>query len=404
MTGPRQRVVYFLSSQIAFAVLQGLVLVAVARLGGAEDVGLYSLALALTSPVFLLAHARLQDVAASDAEVKTHMTTYLLHVLAAGGLAIIACLGLSAWWGGFQLAGTVAFLSVAKFAELLSLLSYGNLQGSGRVVEISNSMLARGSLALIGVVLGYELGGLTTAIAGMAVAWVGWACASDLRHLGLRIEGRAPRLGHGVDFRLMAALLPLGLGAMFLSLNQTSVRLILESEVGVVELGVFAAAAYSVRLGVVISRGVMQLSAPALRAAAGKGDSALIWRVCWQSSVWVGLFAFGYGTVVAALGPSLFPLLFGPSFMIERALLLVIGGAGLFLYLGTTLSRGIIASGRHRLHLLFVVASVTVTTSAALALTHSYGMTGAALGWMFGEATRATLIAADLARRARGVA
>src|SRR5699024_9003467 len=55
-----------LAGKVAMTLAHGLVLIVLGRAEGAAGVGLYTLALAIVSPIFLFGHLRLQDRVATD--------------------------------------------------------------------------------------------------------------------------------------------------------------------------------------------------------------------------------------------------------------------------------------------------------------------------------------------------
>ena len=84
MTSLRSNVAWALAGNVGYAACQWAVLVVVARLGSAADVGRLALGLALSAPVMILANLQLRAVQATDALHEHPFGIYLGLRLAAG--------------------------------------------------------------------------------------------------------------------------------------------------------------------------------------------------------------------------------------------------------------------------------------------------------------------------------
>lgn len=368
--------------KIAMTGSQGLILVILGRLLGAEAVGTYTLALALVSPVFLLAHMRTQDVIGVDKRAAERWTEHFVAVVIVGALAAGICV-----IGGFafakkDLGAVVAGLTVVKGVQSLVFTCHGLWLGEGKFSAVTKSNLIRSVALLVALAAGSLYGGLVAGVAAMAIA-------SVLILLGLEIRATPSLLMRQVSVRsqliLIRTLLPLGMVAFVISANQAVVRFMVEGSAGVAALGVFAATAYLVRLGSVAAQSVGASLSPQLRRARLSHDAADFLRISKRaalSGAGVGLLLLLLGSL---FGPRFITLIYGPEFQPSRQLVALVFIAGIPLFASTALAVPAVAVGNNRRLLGAAVGGFVATCLAAVVLIPSFGLSGGALAWAFGE-------------------
>ncbi len=391
-----------IASKLVYAAAQGVQLVIIARFGGSVDVGLYALALAIVSPIFLLTNLRLQDILATQESAGREWRNHLLLTCWTNGAGVLCVVALALAWGRPELLAVMVPLALAKLMEALMRTAYGYAQGQGRRKDLVLSTLARAATSTAALALGYAVSGLVTGLWLVAAAWAVQCLAYERRFLpwGGELESNtvlAPEV-HASLGRLFVTLVPLGASAMFLSLNQSLIRLVVEGQVGLEELGVFASVAYLVRIGAVAARGVAEVTVGRLRRSRGE---RYLWDAVRLPTALVGLAGAVGGALVVLAGPAVFPVIFGPDFVPTTWLLIGVMSAGIFIYMSTALSLGVVATGGHRRQLIIVAGTTALTLALAFALVGPLGMAGAAAAWAVGEALRAALLAVQV-RSARG--
>lgn len=374
----------FIASKTFFTASQGVVLIAIARFEGAAEVGLYALAVAITSPIFLLTNLRVQDVLATDAVADTQWRTYLRVTAAVNAVGLVLSLLVALFWPTTDVLAVVIPLALAKWVEAVSFACHGYAQSQGRIDRVAGATAVRGLLAAATCVLGLAIADLPTALWLMLGVWLAQLLVYDLRFL----PWRSARKTGVPSLPIFARLLPLGIAAALLSLNQHAIRLVVDGRVGIVALGVFATVAYTVRLGAVIARAASQASSAELRSAQVSGSEREVWEAIKRPTLVVGTVGLVLGAVMVLVGPTLFPLAFGPQVSPERPLLALVMTAGLFVYTNTTLTMAVVAKGQHAQQMLIVGSTLVVSLLLAIVLTGPWGLLGASAAWIVGESLR----------------
>ncbi len=382
----RTRTAALTAGQVVFTASQGLVLVAVARLEGGSAVGLYTLALALASPIFLFAQFRLQDVVATDVNDSAVSMRYLGITLVGASVAFVIVLLLAIGWDVAGLAAVAGAVSVGQAAQSVSFLAYGYLQGAGRVTALALSMSLRGVVGVSALTVGLLTSTFLTAVWAMTVVWVAFALADARELLSHRVKGTS--WAFAGNLVLVRNLLPLGLATLLVSVNQSVVRLLVESRVGLAALGTFAVAAYVVRLGTLVVRASVQAMSPLLREAVAAGDLLAVRAACVQVAARSALVGLSLTIVLLAVGPALLGWVFGPELRPSRALLGAVGVAGTALLAGMPVTMGLVATRSHLDQLRVMALTLVVVAGSAYLLAGPLGLPGAALGWAVGECVR----------------
>jgi O-antigen/teichoic acid export membrane protein len=308
---------WVLAGRIAYIASQWALLVILARWGSAEVVGEFGLALALTSPAFMLAQMGLRDLYTTERDAATfpvYLALRLVSVLA--GLvvvgAIVAVTGYAA-----PLAAAVLLVGLAKAVESISDMLFGTMQREERMEFIGRSYVYRGLLAVASVAaVMYLFRSLAAASLALAASWTVILFAYDLPN-ARRVSAAPGALRPRWDLQgirgLGWAALPLGGVAMLGALQTNTGRYLLELFSDRAALGYFTAVAATVAsLDIIIV--AMNKTALSRLGAAYRADVGDFERQLWRmslASVGVGVAALGFG---ALFGRALLGLAYGAAY------------------------------------------------------------------------------------------
>jgi O-antigen/teichoic acid export membrane protein len=373
-----------------------------AKLGGAETLGEYALAVAVVTPVVMLAHLNLRAVLATDIERRHPLGDYLAARLAASGLGL-AAIGVLALFSSYSgaTAAAIVLTGVGQSAETISDAYYGAMQRREEMRGIARSMMARAALsvAAFGAVL-YAGGGLVWALAALAAA----RCAVLL--LYDRPAGSAGECltgaGAPAAWEIVRTALPLGVVLMLVSLNTNLPRYAIERVLGVRELGAFAAVASFVTVGSTLVNALGQAATPRLAGHFSRGERAPFLRLTLKlAGVVLALGAAGVLTA-SLFGAFLLRILYRPEFAAHAGLLNAVMGVSILAYLAIALGYVLTSVREFKLQVpLFCCAALGCGTASWL-LVPRFGLAGAVMALAVAPAVQiaggAALLARALAR------
>lgn len=241
----RENVLWALAGNAGYAACQWGVLVAIAKLGDATDVGRFALALAITTPAMMFANLHLRAVQATDAAEQYPFGAYFGLRLMTTAVALLA-IGATLLGNGSPTErwAIVAVVGGAKAIESVCDVLYGHLQRAERQRRIALSLLLRGGLGVVAVAGTLAAGGsLLTALMWMTAAWAACLVTFDLPGVGAQTALK-PVWQAAVLRPLAWTALPMGCVMALGSFTTNLPRYALEAAAGTQALGHFAAIVY----------------------------------------------------------------------------------------------------------------------------------------------------------------
>lgn len=360
------------------------VMVAIARLGTAADVGQYALALAVTAPIMLFCNLSLRQVLATDAGRAHTFGDYLRlrHISSLVGLVVIVAVGLCGRWEA-STALLICAIGLTKVVESASDI-YNGLQQRLQLMRVmATSLILRGVCGFSLMALTYALTrSLNLAALALVVCWGAVLLLHDVP------RGRTSEVVLAAAARSRSVLglarvaLPMGFAAMLISLNVNVPRYFVEHSLGSAALGHFAALAYVAAIGGLIVNSVGQALSPQLAERAAARNRREFLRL----QAWFALIAAGVGTVglcvALVAGKPLLRLLYGVEYAEHVDVLVWLLVAGAVSYLVTVLDYGLMARRQFVAMPVMQAMVVAVNVLACLVLVPRYGLRAAAWSWL----------------------
>ncbi|HEY3443680.1 MAG TPA: oligosaccharide flippase family protein [Paludibaculum sp.] len=335
-----------LAGNAIYAASQWGLLSILAKLGGRDVLGEYALAVALTAPVAMLAHLNLRAVLATDVSGQRRFRDYISLRLVVSGLALAAMAVMAAVFGRSAGMAAVIFLTgLGQTSETISDAYYGAMQRRDEMDRIARSMMTRGILSAAAFAAALWLTGeLVWAVAAAAAGRLLVLAVYD-RRIGSADEasGWAETSWSGARSILRQAL-PLGGVLMLVSLNTNLPRYVIERQMGVGELGAFAAVASFVTAGSTIVNALGQAATPKLARLASMHEPANFLRLAAK----LGALVFGLGVAgvacAALLGKVVLTLAYRPEYAAYSGLLVGVMGAAIPGYVAAALGYAVTAA------------------------------------------------------------
>ena len=393
--------------QAVYAACQWATLIILARFGGAELVGDYALALAVTTPVFIFSQLQIRYVFVTDVVDRYAFGDYLLVRLMTTGLAGLFLVALMLFgdfsWG---VGAVILAVGVARAFESLSDLLYGVSQRHERLDLIGISLVLRAVLGLAALTLGLYLGDrLVVGVLAMAASWAAVLVIYDRRvTAGWRqqAERRGPRPTPEVlrrAIQLARLGLPLGVTVMLGSLNTNIPRYFVASQIGQQGLGALAAMAYFVIAGDLVVNAIGQSASSRLATSFASGATAAFRRLLGYMLLVSAVLGAAGVLAALVLGPSILRFLYGAEFVQKADIFAWVMTAGAIGYLASPLGYALTAMRWFRLQPVVLATVVAVNALGCYLLVSRYGLGGAVGAWIGSLLCQALLFAVVSRRR-----
>jgi O-antigen/teichoic acid export membrane protein len=375
---------------IIYAGCQWGMLVVLAKLGSPEIVGQFTLGLAVTAPVVMLTNLQLRAIQATDAKHQYQFSDYLALRLIGTVLALLFIAGIT-FTAGYRPETSLVILTIglSKAFESISDVFYGLLQQHERMDRVAISLMLRGPLSLLLLLIGFYLAGIVGATAGLTVAFALVLLWHDIRSGASILTVSSGKLQPRWHLKTLAKLvwlaLPMGFVMMVLSLNTNIPRYFIERYLGDRYLGVYAAISYLMVAGSLVVNALGQSASPRLAKYYAAGDRAAF-RTLLLKLVGIGALLGMAGILVALVaGRQILALLYQAEYAQYTDLFVWLMVAAGIAYISSFLGYGMTAARYFRIQMPLYALVTTTSAIACLWLIPSRGLAGAALAVIMAE-------------------
>ena len=372
---------WVLAGNILYSACQWLIVVVLAKLGSAEQVGEYALGLAVSAPIILFGNLQLRSLLASDVVERFSFSQYLTFRLVSLGsaLAVVAAVA-SFTTGNAERGAIIVLVGMAQALELVSDTSYGLMQKHDRMDRVSRSLMYRGPLSLAAMWIAmYFTRSIVWALVGLTIGRLVVLVSWDMRLGFAKVNSTMQLRGNsGSLWALLRIALPLGVISMLVSLNANIPRYFVQAHLGSAELGMYSAVASLLSAGTLVVSAYGQalfLSVARACAAFDRGT----YRKCAWLTVILGAILGGLAVVTSLLfGRTILTHLFRPQYGQHADVLvrLMIAGTITFVASGLGFVMTAARSLRPQIPLFLVAGGVAAVASAKWVPTS--GLMGAA--------------------------
>lgn len=386
-------IVWSVLGNSVYSACQWGMLVGVARMSDVVTVGTLGLALALTSPIFLLAGLQLRPVLATDIR-DAHPFSHYFLVRSATSLiaAVAASIASPLVTANPQARATIVALAVAKMLESMDDILSGAFQKYERLDIAGRLRIVKGVGSLLALLAVLHLTkSLPIACLGMGSFWAITTFGLNLRclrYLPVKLSVLSPRPTTHSAFELVRSAAPLGLAMCLISLQANLPRLVLERYRGLKDVGIYTAgsslliagSALLTAVGVAVTPRLARLSTPAQRGR--------FWSLVRTFLLLAGSAGTAAVVLTLMLGKQIMVLLFGATFEGGGRALCILSIAMTFTFVASVSDFSLIARRHFSSQLGIHFASTLVCCVAAFALIPRYGLPGAAWSVVMAALTR----------------
>lgn len=377
-----------------YAASQWAIIAMLSKKASPAELGVLVYALALATPVFILAQLQLRPIQATDVTGRFSFSTYLTVRVSMIVLALCIVTGLvtSADLTG-QLFWTTLAVTGARAAECLSDLFYGTMQQREMMINQSVSLTLKAVLSFTLAAAGFQLTHSALGVAtGMFIAWALLVVLYDLP-VTLRIlryrasDVSRPRIDASQVWRLLRLAFPLGLVMFLINLSVNIPRYFIKMQSDTAALGIFAALSYVPVAGSVLVNAMGQTVAPRLathfKRAEIRSFRALLGKLICVSAL-TGVAAI---VIAARWGTLLLSILYKASYaQYSGSFTILLAGAALG-YMAAAIGYGLTAADIFKPQLFTTTLSTATLTVSCCLLIPRYGLTGAAVSTVVAAGT-----------------
>jgi len=253
--------------KVSYAFSQWLIILIIARLLGVTALGEFSLAMAITTPIFIFASLQLPLLLATDATEQYSYTQYQTLNYFMFGFAI-ACSLLISWCFAYSSERVliIFLLAIIKGFEMISEIHFSILRKNEQMKNIAVSLIIRGllSITLFSITL-YLTNSLLGSLLALIVVRLILLITFDRKKSEAYINKKTKPINVDKKIKvLMITSLPLGFVVLLDSLLSVSPRYFVEHFISVDALGYFTALASLLLVGGTIILSITQVITPRL--------------------------------------------------------------------------------------------------------------------------------------------
>lgn len=400
---------YVVISTAALALLQWLIMAAVARIDGPAALGYYTLAQAFATPAGYLAWlAMRQQLLVSREDGASPADFMLLRIVVPLVLFAALLAFIDFQYASSSLLAISFGVFAIKYAEGLFDLIYGRLQQTGQTRQVAMTSLSRCAISFVAFAAIYVwTRNLPLALVAIATIWLFlfviqrrrlWPHV-DLRELGSLSSGRLVNL-----VRISGHLAPLAVSLAVMSFTFNAPRFLLEHLFGPEELGYFAASYHFLALGSVVVGSLGHSLLPGLSKAVKDGRQRSFWKQLMLPALLMQVLAvLGIG-IAWLFGSDILGLVYGPRFAGYGILLVWAAAVAGPFYGAALLANGLHAAQMKRSLLGVQLVGLAVLVTATLLLAPRMSLPAGFVGILLGALAQALASVVQLLRfwRSRG--
>lgn len=386
-----------------YGACQWAMLMVIAKLGSPEMVGQFALANAICMPVILFLRLEARSIQVTDAKNQFSFGDYFaLRLISIALFLLIVLLIIGFTRYRLETSLVIIMVGLARAVESICDVFHGMLQKYELMDRIAISLMMKGPLSLLAMGLGvYLTSKVFWGAMGMAMSWAVIMVAYDFRVMqkavkklgqtaidtsGSENKRHNPCRPHW-SFRKLKSLFwltfPLGVVMLFMSLNNNIPRYFIEHYCGERNLGIFAALASLLGVGVIVVNALANSAAPKVARNFMDGNIAEVRRIMFKLIIIGGGLGLIGVLVVWVCGKEMITLLFRPEYAEKINVLLWLMVSGTFAYIASLLGMAATCA-RYIRGQIPVFAGATLTTLIfCLLLIPRYGLEGAAISGLF---------------------
>lgn len=361
----KSKLTWSLFGNIIYALSQWAIVTIIAKYGSTQELGVYSLGLAVTAPIILFFNFQLGTILATDSRNEFDFKHYFGNRIINLSIAFLVILPLSFTYndnGNTVL--VIILMGLVKYFEALSDICMGFFQKKGRIDLIGKSQFYRGILTVLVVGILFVLfHNILIAVIGLLLVMILRFFLYDLKNVK-HYTSTFP-IFDITWLNLTKVALPLGFVSLINSFNTNIPRYFLEYFSGISDVGIYSALSYVLTASGMIITPVSLLVGPKLAHAYNHKSVRPIIKI----NSYVILFSISVFTVIILStifqGETILKILYGNEYSVYSKAFIIINFTIFFTSLTTFFNLNIVAARFFKIQPIvnFFVTVITFITS-----------------------------------------
>lgn len=384
----KTKISWSLFGNIIYALSQWIIITLIAKFGASEDLGKYSLALAVTAPIVLFFNFQLRTILATDIKNEYKFTQYLGSRILHLTFSFLFIIPISLLYAGDkETVLLIILMGLVKYFESISDICMGYFQKKRRIDLVGKSQLYRGILTTVVVGMLYvSTNNLLLAILGLLIVMIMRIFVYDLKHI--------KKFGEIVPafdlswINLLKMAFPLGVVSLINSLNTNIPKYFLEYYSGVSSLGIYSALSYILIAGSMLITPISLLVGPKLATLYNQKDIKKFIKINILLSL-ISLFIFSIIiSIVYFQGENILNLLYGNEYAVYNNVFIITTFAMCFSFITTFLNLSIVAARYFKIQPIINFIVTIITFIASIYLVNNLNILGASYTLLISKASQ----------------
>ncbi len=394
MTLLRRNITWMFLANVIMSACKWAMLVLITRYYNVNTVGLFSIALAISSPVYSFLNLQLRGIQATDINNKYTASQYFwFRVLSSSfGLTILLIYLMIYRMTDIMIFLLFLMVFMWKWLESLSDVVYGQFQKYENMRHIAISLISKGILSVVTIFyvasLGYEI---SLSIAALFTSWLihfilyDFITYKSLLKKNLAIEQRCT-IRYDALKNIFLTALPMGIVLLFHNLNLNMPKYFLAYHIDNYSVGIYSAISYTIVAGTAVIGAIGQSAMP--RLAHYNKHNMIAFRSLMLRIYIIAVLIGLTGLLISYLfGDVILFYLYGSEYSKFNNVFVAVMISSTFIYATTITGCGLTAMHLFKLQTILTVITFVIIVLFSLFTVPIYGMIGAALslasGYLF---------------------
>ena len=328
----RRNVAWMFVGNGFYAFCQWLVLSILSKLTTIQELGYFTLSLAIATPVYMFMNFQLRSVLITDAENRWEFSEFFTIRIASTALGFLIVLMIGAFFGAGTFFTILLLLSAIKAIEAFTDIIHGKLQQQESMSMIARSLMLKGlgfvSSVLIGILLFHSL---VSGLLIYLVMCIGFIYFVDY-HFLKKVTGKIKLLSGSITKTILIVGFPLAIVRLIIALNGNVAKYIAEISLGTEKQAIYSTLAYLIVMGDVLIQAIGQTFIPRISKYAKELDWKSVKRLKFYFSIICIITGFSLYLASIAAGELILKILFSAEIAKYQHLFSLLMITGILVY------------------------------------------------------------------------